>query len=211
MVKLYLTDIASLPDPWEQPEVIASLPKERRQKIERLTQEKKRKQSLGAGLLLEEVLTSYGIDVTTLRIGEHGKPEVDGLHFNLSHSDNRVACAVSDSPVGCDVEKVRKAPMDVAKRYFSQSEKTYLEQFDGIKYDEAFFRLWTMKESYAKMTGEGIGKSLKAFEVLMDEPVRVLRDGNIQACCIKEYQVEDYCISVCSEDTGFSDIIWKNI
>ena len=46
---------------------------------------KDRKHSLGAGLLLKECLKEYGINIEEIRYGEHGKPEVDGIYFNISH------------------------------------------------------------------------------------------------------------------------------
>lgn len=225
MVKLYVADVSNLPDPETCPELLKKLPMERREKIQRSRLEKSRKQSMGAGLLLQKVLALYHIDENILRVDEHGKPYVDGLEFNLSHSGSLVICAVSDKPVGCDVEIFRKAPKGVAERYFSESEKEYLNQFCGEDYDIAFFRLWTMKESYVKMTGEGMGVPLGEYEVVVDDValsfehfgedcgscVKVIRDGEIQDCCISEVSAQGYIISICAKASAPVKVIWENL
>lgn len=204
MVHLYMADITHLP---EQELELLNLPKERVQKIERQQNAEKKRQTLGAGLLLKDVLEKHGISQTEVRFGQYGKPEADRLCFNLSHSGNLVVCAVSDKPVGCDVEKVRKAPKGIAKRYFCENEYMYLETLEEAKYDTEFFRLWTMKESYVKMTGEGLRLPTDEFEMILSEEVKVLRDGEIQECFIKEYTVSGYRITVCAKECEFSNLL----
>lgn len=211
MVYLYVADISNLPDPEQHPELMKHLPEERKHKIEKILHPQSRKQSLGAGLLLERVFSRHGISSDSLRLNEQGKPEIDDLCFNLSHSSELVACAVSERPVGCDVEQQKKAPENVAEHFFSEGEKKYLKKFQGGKYDEEFFRLWTMKESYMKLTGEGLRLPLRAFEMVIGEDVKVLRGGEIQACFIKEYTVPGYKVTVCAQEMEFADIIWENI
>lgn len=211
MVKLYVADITNLPNPEQHPELLEQLPIERQQKIQKSRQKKSRMQSMGAGLLLQKVLALYHMDKATLSVGEYGKPQMEGLQFNLSHSGSLVICAVSDKPVGCDVEELRKAPKGVAERYFSENEKEYLNHFCGEDYETAFFRLWTMKESYVKMSGEGMGVPLGAYEIVVDEEVNILRDGEIQDCYMSEVAVEGYIISICAKDSAPVEIIWENL
>ena len=202
MLKLYIADIATIPDPKEESEVMKSLSADRKIRISNMKSEKSRRQCLGAGLLLNKVLESYGKNYHDISFGEHGKPELDGFYFNLSHSEDMVICAVSDSPVGCDVEKLREAPKGIAERYFGKCEKQYLDACEAKDYDKAFFCLWTIRESYVKMTGEGLGIPRGSFEVVPGEEVRILRDGEVQNCHIYETTVNDYCISVCAGELG---------
>lgn len=213
MVKLYVADITNLPDPLSQPEVMKKLSPERQQKIHNSKQEKSRKQSMGAGLLLQKVLALYHMDKAPLSVGEHGKPQMEGLQFNLSHSGNLVICAVSDKPVGCDVEELRKAPKGVAERFFTENEKVYLNHFSGEAQDTAFYRLWTMKESYVKMTGEGMGLPLGAYEIVVEGVgcVRVIRGDEVQDCYLSEFTVDGYFISICAKDSATVEMIWENI
>ena len=217
-MKLYVADISNLPEPLSCPEVLQKLPMERQQKIYNSKQEKSRRQSMGVGLLLQKVLALYHMQDSDVFVDEHGKPKVERLEFSLSHSGNLVLCAVSEEPVGCDVEEIRKAPERVAERYFSCGEQEYLSQFAEEEYDRAFFRLWTMKESYVKMTGEGMGLPFSVYELLVDacaslgyeSSARVLRNGEVQDCYISEISLQGYIISICAESSAHMEVIWEN-
>lgn len=211
MVNLYVSDITNLPDPDTCPELLQPLTIERREKIAKMRQSKNRRQSLGAGLLLEKVLSRYGMRSQDVYLDECGKPQIEGLFFNLSHSGELVICAVSGKAVGCDVEQQGKAPRNLAKRFFCENEQRYLSRVADDKYDEALYRLWTLKESYMKYTGEGMRLPLDAFEILLDNEVKVLRGGQIQPCFIKEYVTDGYRIAVCAAEQEFADIIWENM
>ena len=53
----------------------------------------------------------------------------------------------------------------IAERFFCESEKELirsLESFDDAA-DAMFFTLWTLKESFVKCTGEGLGRDLNSF------------------------------------------------
>lgn len=88
-----------------------------------------------------------------------GKPylkKFPDIHFNLSHSEEIALCAISNNPVGIDVEYLNKNIdyVNIAKRFFSPDEiiKTKLD----------FFTLWTQKEAYLKSQGKGIAGGLEA-------------------------------------------------
>lgn len=198
MVYLYAADVSSLADPWEHPELMEGLPLERQEKIQKCQQKDKRKQSFGAGLLIQHALEQHGV-------------QAEEMISNISHSGNLVICALSEKAVGCDTEYLRKAPDGVAEHFFCESEKVYLNQFQGKAYDRQFFRLWTMKESYMKMTREGMKLPLYQFEVVVGEKITIIRDGKVQPCSIKEYDVADYLVTVCAESDAFAELVWVKI
>lgn len=69
-----------------------------------------------------------------------GRPEV---HFSLSHTKTHVLCAISDVPVGADIE----APRNISARaigFFCSPEE--LSIFDPLD-------LWVLKESCVKLFG----------------------------------------------------------
>jgi len=100
----------------------------------------------------------------TYRYGDKGKPYLENipLYFNLSHSGDYVLCAVSGLEVGADLQKIQ--PVDVrklAKRFFSEPECRTLERCENDKERQRlFFRLWTRKEAWGKLTGEGVAAAL---------------------------------------------------
>ena len=77
-----------------------------------------------------------------------GKPLFAGRRdrwFSLSHSGGLALCALSDSPVGADIELVRPRRPNLPAYVLSGDE---LARFDGSWED--FYRLWTLKESWCK-------------------------------------------------------------
>lgn len=210
MVKLYVADIKKLPDPLLNSELLHKLPQQRQQRIHDMKQEKSRKQSMGAGLLLQKVLALYHIHDSQVKPDKNGKPVVEGLEFNLSHSGDLAICAVSDKPIGCDVEELREAPKGMAERYFSETEQAFVNSFSGDEYNRAFFQIWTMKEGYVKMTGEALRLPFKEYEVVGNEK-GILRDGEEQACCLRTMELQGYIISICAEDSAPVEVVWENL
>lgn len=207
MVYVYFTDVSKLPDPLESPEIMEGLSEERKHKILKLRQLLSRKQSLGAGKLLQKILESKGLSMDDIYYDDNGKPLIKGLCFNLSHSEEAVVCAVGDSTVGIDIEKIRNVKDHIADRYFTDGENAHLAQFVERRQKEEFFRLWTMKESYMKYTGEGMKLALDSFEFQFLDDIRVFRDGKQCECHIKEYDVVDHKLTVCAKENEFADKI----
>ncbi len=194
MVYVYGINISKFPDPLEEPDIMMGLPEERKRKILSYKQKEKRLQSVGAGWLLKRVLNRHAVSTETLRTEASGKPIVDGICFNLSHSGDIVICAVGQQSVGCDIEKLKDAPKTVG-RMFSAEERESLQQLAGEGYNREFIRLWTRKESYLKMTGVGIRVPLDKLEM--------------NDCYIKEYTLPMYQIAVCAKEDVFSELIWE--
>lgn len=98
-----------------------------------------------------------------IKKGYRGKPYIEAspFCFNISHTDGLVVCALSQSEIGVDAESIREATDRVMKRCYSDSEIAYVDSAEDK--DTEFTRLWTLKESYVKLTGEGIATDLKSI------------------------------------------------
>lgn len=130
--------------------------------------------------LLQEALNNvYGIkDDQEFSYTEKGKPELKDrpeIHFNISHCGRCVCCAVSDDQVGVDVEEINQYGPSLAAQVCSEEE---LQKIAGAKDPvQEFTRLWTMKESALKLSGEGIRDNMKdvlattpaTFDIYTDE------------------------------------------
>lgn len=109
-------------------------------------------------LLQKGLEQEYGISEPPLfGYNEYGKPflaDHPGIHFNLSHCKQAVACLLAGYPVGIDVEEIVPIDWEVARYVLNAKEyDTVAESNDP---DTAFTILWTMKESLIKLTGKGI-------------------------------------------------------
>ena len=93
---------------------------------------------------------------------EGGKPvyAVEGHFFNISHCSHGIAAALSKVPVGVDIGGSRRVKTLTVKKSMDDEEKAYIGPMEGewLKEEQMrrFFHLWTLKESYVKMTGQGI-------------------------------------------------------
>lgn len=113
-------------------------------------------------------------------VGASGKPAINPslgsrLRFNLSHTSGLVAAAAClERDVGVDVEAVdrRTAGLKVAERFFAPEEVDLVRACEGESRTATFIRIWTLKESYIKATGEGLGRSLQSFRFSLD-PVAI--------------------------------------
>ena len=97
-------------------------------------------------LLKHAVWGNYGIIMPEIEKTKGGKPyfpSLSNIHFSLSHAKAYVLCAVSDSPVGIDIECGREVSKKLIKRVCTEKE---LSEF-------SFFELWTLKESFVKLHG----------------------------------------------------------
>lgn len=115
----------------------------------------------------------------TFSYGPQGKPQLvsdsihDRLYFNVSHSHEMAFYAISrNRQVGVDVEYLRtKQDVDgIAQHYFHPNECKVICSLSAEEKREAFFKAWTIKEAYAKATGEGLS-------VLEQVETLIPRDG----------------------------------
>ncbi|MBR4182922.1 MAG: 4'-phosphopantetheinyl transferase superfamily protein [Lachnospiraceae bacterium] len=149
------------------------MPEVVREKILELKNDKAKRQTLGGWSLLCGAMTDElnAINVedfskADVMYMEHGKPFLSGmsdLHFNISHSGDYAICAVSDTEVGCDIEKTGELNMNLAERFFTPEEKSIIRSSDD------FFKIWVKKESVIKCTGEGMSRGLDTFSVLSNK------------------------------------------
>ena len=107
-------------------------------------------------LARQGIAKHFGINPKDIkfRCDQNGKPYAEGLdiHFSLSHSGDLAVCAISDTPVGIDVEKVRHVNTGVAKKWFTEQEQAFVFS-DKTKAQRRFFEIWTKKEAYIKAKG----------------------------------------------------------
>ena len=73
-------------------------------------------------------------------------PEWPGLFLSLSHTAGAAVLALSDAPVGVDVERLRAIPPRLGR--------------DFAGGEETFWRRWTAAEAAAKREGRGAGALL---------------------------------------------------
>ncbi len=172
---------------------------ERRKRCDSLKRDEDKRLCIAADMLLRRVISEEtGLDGGALEFVtlENGKPVLKGgaVHFSISHSGEIAAVAVNKHcRVGIDVEKIVPVNSRIARRVFCDEEIAFVFGSPDIPAGavedrealERFFRVWTYKEAYVKMTGQGITDDIKSVRYC-DENCRCeVFDG--------------YCLSIITE------------
>lgn len=155
-------------------------------------------------LLAAGLWRKYGLapEALCLGAGAHGKPYLkgrDGIQFSISHTSGMVVCAMGPLPIGVDVEHLRPVKERVARKVFSPAE---LRWFEGNgRGEKEFLRLWTLKESYVKTTGDGLSFPLR------EAAFRFGAHGEIGCSCpgyrFRQLDLWDrFILSVCVQDAA---------
>ena len=158
---------------------------------------------LAAGLLLRAVLGAGDY-----RTGANGKPTLDGAPpFNLSHAGDYAVLITGERDVGVDIERVRPIDcMRIAARFFHPDEYAYLKALPDPL--DAFFSIWTLKESYGKATGRGFSLAPSSFCILPAGADGAVFAGET-SCVFRRYDraFPGYRLSACAAQEAFPDEI----
>ncbi len=90
-----------------------------------------------------------------------GKPYIpdNPLYFSVSHSQNKTVLAISDVPVGIDMEIFPTGKQySHILRHMTDREKA------EIQTERGFYTHWTVKEAYIKMVGSTLAEMYKDLE-----------------------------------------------
>ncbi|MGD9802105.1 MAG: 4'-phosphopantetheinyl transferase superfamily protein [Hyphomicrobiaceae bacterium] len=100
-------------------------------------------------------------------------------HFNLSHCEGMVACAISlDIDVGIDVEPLNRADaLALADWCCSPTEQQWLTELPAANRPHGFMKMWTLKEAVLKAAGCGVRYLLRDLSVSVDPPGVTISDG----------------------------------
>lgn len=155
----YIDDFESIP---LNDELIALLSEERINKIEKLRRADDKIRSLYSELLAryalkkEFNLAAEDIKFTMNRFYKPLLVGYENVHFNLSHSGNWIVCAVSDSPIGIDVEKLETGDNRFIEEILHRKEIEYIKQFEDNEKNTKYYTFWCLKEAYGKYMGVGL-------------------------------------------------------
>lgn len=199
-MNVYIADVKTLDDPEKFASAYQSVDAARREKVDRYRFHKDKMLSLGAGVLLRKALGDAGVNRAKLAVTETGKPYLENTghcYFSLSHSGSKVLCAVADVPIGCDIEEITPPSWRVMDLVFSPEERALFADKGSDERRDLFYTLWTGKESYLKMTGQGIADDLQAISILVPFGRQMIRGRTVTFFDIP--CGNDYKAAVCVE------------
>lgn len=163
--------------------------------------------SVSAGTAIKRLFSLAPAKIEKTPDGKPYYADRQGLFLSLSHSGEYAVCAVSDAPIGVDIQKHQNVKYNVWKRISCPGEKAAFSfrkkqpvKKDYLHEEELadFYRLWTAKEACVKYTGTGLSKDFR--ELFSD-----FEKGEIRDIVTKEsWQIysakgpEGYSLSACT-------------
>lgn len=151
---------------------------QRKSKIDKLNNRDSKNTSLLAGILLNRHIERNNFTNYQIVLSDNGKPyEMNNkFYFSISHSVNTVAVAISDTPVGIDLElNNRKEKKNIINRFFNEDDL-----------NKPFLETWTQKESYTKLKDKNL--------------IEVLKNPIDKGVFFQTFVTEEYTLSICTEE-----------
>ncbi|KWR74665.1 hypothetical protein RM96_35730 [Cupriavidus sp. IDO] len=132
----------------------------------------------------------------TLSDGADAPPEVCGpapAFLSLSHTGDRIACAVSDQPIGIDLERCRprKGLDDLMRAITTEAERARLATANPL---QAFAEVWTLKEAWLKRRGGGLFATMLGHAVAVHPAAR---PDEADACT---WSTDDLVLALCADE-----------
>lgn len=158
---------------WPYEEVkkgLVNLSMKEKERARRLVNSQQRRYYIASHTALHAILTLYLPKPSAIqfRYNDYGKPYLlndASLYFNLSDSNSVALYAIANREVGIDIESVRSNVQinDIAERFFLPNEIEAFRKLPSDQHLEGFFKIWTLKEAYIKVIGQGLSFGLNRF------------------------------------------------
>jgi len=130
------------------------MPPERRERLMRLPEEKRREPLCAYMILCLALRQKYGWKaIPEIQRTGRGKPyfpEHPDVHFNISHTSGAVLVGLSDQPIGVDIERLRPV-----------TERT-MRRLAGAITEEAFYQSWVRREARSKRDGTSVATMMRS-------------------------------------------------
>ena len=157
-MKVFIKDISQI-SPEQLDQLAGFLSDAEKKRLDNMISVKRQREFICGHFLLRKILSQElkkslnEIEINVLNSGALVLPDSSLGYVSLSHSHNQVAIAFCSDPVGVDMEWMQD----------KDNYNAILEQIDAVKdagqligrgytLQETFFRLWTRREAYYKMS-----------------------------------------------------------
>lgn len=198
MMQILIKNILSIGDiPLKKPDYMEE---KRWENLQHIKAEADKKRSLVSAYLLDYMCRELQIDNPVYEYSKRGKPILKDAEcsFNLSHSGDYVVLAYhkGKEPVGVDIQKLRVMRDGMEKRLLHEKEKMMLPEEEELRL-HYLNRLWTVKESFVKMTGVGLACDFRTIHA--DFQKGIINADNVEKVffTLKDWN-DDYYLSVCT-------------
>lgn len=178
----------------------------RREKILSYKFNADRIRTIFAELLARSVIAkkiSQPIEKIFIDRDENGKPYVVGDFFkiSISHSKNWAAVSIGEVASGIDVEEDFSAALEIAQNFFCPNEYFELINLPENIRGEKFLCMWTLKESYFKLSGDE--DFLQVDHKNICGKNFFPSEGVVISCCAEKFSLPKKIVTVYNPSTLF--------
>jgi len=152
-------------------EILKSAPEAVRARAAACARKGKAFQILAADWYMRQTAAEEGLgEAERIRVGHEGsgKPFLlsGGIRVercvSISHCDGYLYLCLAEGPIGCDVEMIRRIPVNGGlKGFFSEADLAAIREAEQP--EEQLIHIWTRREAYAKLTGITEGLRTRSF------------------------------------------------
>ena len=175
---------------------------ERRNRIMKIKSVIDKKRSLISELLMRKSANEIlGLPAGKIKFSynPYGKPYIDNIRrykFNVSHSGDYVTILTGKKSLGIDIEQVKDIDMSISRRFFTEEENCYIfSQKSKDMQVKAFYKVWTLKESYIKALGKGLNIPLNSFSFEIKDTIKLSSPPNSKFSFKTSY-VDNHTLSI---------------
>lgn len=202
-ITILIADSRRLPLTESYDTVLSLLPDAEKQRAERyLRQEDRVRCAVGAFLIRHSISQTAGCanSLSGVRIArtEYGKPYAEGCHdlyFSLSHSGSMIVYTQASQEIGIDVEEIHDTDISDFSGFLNGQERKRIAAADDPLTE--FYRIWTVKESFAKKEGTGLSLFEKENADIDYDNGQVLFRRTKSA--VKTILLDRHILSVCTD------------
>ena len=158
----------------------------------------RKKQSILARILLKNILKNkYNINYKDMIIkyNKYGKPFIDNISFNISHSHDYVIVATSNKNIGIDIEMIRDYNPTSMNLFCTDNEIKYINNNQNKKL--AYWKIYTLKEAYFKMLGTNLSNMKNVEFKILKNKITCVNNENLKIFVSTE--INNYIFSIIYE------------
>ena len=158
----------------------------------------RKKQSILARILLKNILKNkYNINYNDIivKYNKYGKPFINNINFNISHSHDYVIVATSNKNIGIDIEMIRDYNPTSMNLFCTDNEIKYINNNQNKKL--AFWKIYTLKEAYFKMLGTNLSNMKNVEFNILKNKITCVNNENLKIFVSTE--INNYIFSIIHE------------
>lgn len=198
-MQILIKNIHSLPMDIEWK--VKNTDKKRWEKIASIKQEADKKRSYASFYLLQKMCKRINIVNPVYGYQINGKPYLlneEVVAFNISHSGDYAVLAYQkkNEPLGIDIQQIRPMRNGMERRVLFEGE-SMPEGLEQEERNQCLTRIWAIKESYVKMTGEGLACDFRNLYIDFERKIIRAKDGKTARFMEWEWN-HDYVIALCT-------------